>query len=300
LKRLLSALTLSVLVSFPAAAAPIRTFVSSSGSDLNPCTVSSPCATIGHAVVNTAASGEVVILTSGAYDGTFTIDHSLKIYPAPGVMATIIGSGTTAVEIDGKDIIVTIRGLAITTNGAMCGIHIRTAGSVFVDDMTFDGNGAVGGGTSAIFCGSGELMVNNSRMRNGFRGVEVNPLAFQNVTIDHCLFEKLTGPAVHASNSCRVTVRDSVATHCYAAFNLVTLTSSVTELVVVNCLASYNQYGLIVGNGTVARLSRTTITNSTATGIQVGPTGTCYTFGNNEVHGNATNLTGALTAVSTM
>lgn len=299
MKRLPFLALASFLIPLALSAAPIRTYVSGTGNDLNPCTISSPCRTIGHAVINTAASGEVVVLTSGDYDGTFTIDHSLKIYPAPGVIATIIGSGSNAILIDGKDIVVTIRGLTITTNGAMGGINVRNAATVYIDDVTVDGNGPVGGGASAVFIGAGDAMVTNSRFRACFRGVEVNPVAWQNVTIDHCLFEKETGPAVHVSNTSRVTVRDSVLTHNYAAFNLGTLTSAVPELVVVNCLASYNQTGANVTNGTLARLTRTTFTNNTI-GIAVGPSATCYSFGNNEVHGNGTNVSGVVTSVPTM
>ena len=299
MNRALSLFLVSLFVSVVASAAPIRTFVSSSGSDLNPCTVASPCATIAHAVLNTATGGEVVILTSGGYDGSFTIDHSLKIYPAPGVVASIIGSAGNAITVDGQGVIVTIKGLYITTNGAMGGISIKNAAQVFIDDVTVDGNGPIGGGGAAIFVGAGDVMVTHCRMRNTFRGVETNPIAFQNITVDHCLFEKMTGPAVHVSNSSRVTVRDSVLTHCYAAFNMGTLTSSMPELVVVNCLASYNQYGAIIGSGAMARFTRTTITNN-GTGIQVAAGSTCFSYGNNEVSANGTNLVGVLTPVSMM
>src|SRR6187401_2596973 len=59
-----------------------RTFVSTSGSDANPCTRTDPCRNFQAAIANTLAGGEVVALDSGGY-GTFTVDKSLTIAGAP-------------------------------------------------------------------------------------------------------------------------------------------------------------------------------------------------------------------------
>src|SRR5688572_6672741 len=64
-----------------------RTFVSTTGSDANPCTNTQPCRNFAAAIAKTNAGGEVVALSSGGY-GPFTIDKSVTV-SAVGVYAGI-------------------------------------------------------------------------------------------------------------------------------------------------------------------------------------------------------------------
>ena len=72
------ALSLMAFATFAAAQASggVNYFVSPSGSDSNPCTQNSPCATPDYAVNNKAAAGDTVQVAAGTYDygscgGTF-------------------------------------------------------------------------------------------------------------------------------------------------------------------------------------------------------------------------------------
>src|SRR5258708_319400 len=56
----------------------IRTFVSTAGSDSNPCSITQPCRHFSAAVAATAVGGEVDALDPGAY-GSFTIGHAITI-----------------------------------------------------------------------------------------------------------------------------------------------------------------------------------------------------------------------------
>ena len=56
----------------------IRTFVSTAGSDSNPCSLASPCRHFSAAVAATAVGGEVDALDPGAY-GSFTISQAITI-----------------------------------------------------------------------------------------------------------------------------------------------------------------------------------------------------------------------------
>src|SRR3984957_6944088 len=89
----LFALLATALVCFlptaPVQAQSIRTFVSTTGSDTNPCSITAPCRHFSAAVAVTSAGGEVDALDPGGY-GSFTITQSVTIegqgwsYVAPG------------------------------------------------------------------------------------------------------------------------------------------------------------------------------------------------------------------------
>ena len=72
---------LALAVTLPvvsAQAQSIRTFVSTAGSDSNPCTITQPCRHFQAAVNATAVGGEVDALDAGAY-GSFTISQAITI-----------------------------------------------------------------------------------------------------------------------------------------------------------------------------------------------------------------------------
>src|SRR5215813_14752506 len=68
----------SLLVATPANAQSIRTFVSTAGSDSNPCSLTAPCRHFSTAVAATSPGGEVDALDAGAY-GSFIIDRPITI-----------------------------------------------------------------------------------------------------------------------------------------------------------------------------------------------------------------------------
>src|ERR1700760_744389 len=61
-----------------AQAQALRTFVSGTGSDSNPCTLALPCRTFQYAHDNTAAGGEIDVLTPGGY-GPLTISKAISV-----------------------------------------------------------------------------------------------------------------------------------------------------------------------------------------------------------------------------
>src|SRR5258708_14267360 len=74
-----AALALAVtLPAVPAQAQSIRTFVSTAGSDSNPCSLTQPCRHFSAAVAATAVGGEVDALDPGAY-GSFPILPAITI-----------------------------------------------------------------------------------------------------------------------------------------------------------------------------------------------------------------------------
>jgi hypothetical protein len=142
----LLATTIATLSASPAAAATSqRTFVASTGIDVNPCSLSQPCRTFARALTQTNAGGEIVVLDSAGY-GPVTIAKAVSIVAAPGAHAGITASSGDAITVNAPDATVVLRGLSITGQGATNGIHyIETTSSAFgrqsllVEDCTIQG-----------------------------------------------------------------------------------------------------------------------------------------------------------------
>ena len=103
LPSVLLATALAIALPAQAAGSLTRTFVSSAGSDSNPCTISQPCATFATAYAATAAKGIVTALDPGKY-GPLTIFGAVTIdgngwasitAPAGGNGITINAGSTT-------------------------------------------------------------------------------------------------------------------------------------------------------------------------------------------------------------
>src|SRR5262249_1321500 len=90
------------------------TFVSRTGSDANPCTQASPCATFERAVSQTTEFGMIRCLDSGNFaPGTFLIDRSLTI-DCTGI-GGLLGGGVLLAN--NANLQVTLRGLIIDGRG---------------------------------------------------------------------------------------------------------------------------------------------------------------------------------------
>ena len=99
----LALLTITLSLTLPAHAALTRTFVSSAGSDSNPCTITQPCSSFAHAYTLTAANGIVAALDPGKY-GPLTITGPVTINGNgwAAVTAPAAGNGFTINAVSGN------------------------------------------------------------------------------------------------------------------------------------------------------------------------------------------------------
>ena len=101
-----------------------RTFVASTGTDANPCSLALPCRSFGAAIAQTSDRGEIIVLDSAGY-GRVTITKSVTIAAPSGVYAGIsVFSGTDGVTIDSPGVVVELRGLTINGQGGNRGINL--------------------------------------------------------------------------------------------------------------------------------------------------------------------------------
>jgi hypothetical protein len=136
--------TLALAVMLPAmpanAQGAIRTFVSTTGSDSNPCTITQLCRHFSAAIGATAAGGEVDALEPGAY-GSFSINKAI----------TIEGQGWSYV--------------APPPDGQAIFIAAGANDDVYLSGLSLNGVG-VASATGILFLSGASLNIQDSKIRN--------------------------------------------------------------------------------------------------------------------------------------
>ena len=167
-----------------AAVSPQRTFVSTSGSDANPCSLSLPCRTFGAAITAAVSNGEVIVLDSGGY-GPVVINKSIDIIAPTGVYAGIAASAGTGIQIVSPAQNVAIRGVAVNGLGTgQFGIDVQFGANITVErcriaNFTQDG---------LRFASAATLSLKDSEIRdNGGNGLTITTgnHVFERVTLRH-------------------------------------------------------------------------------------------------------------------
>jgi hypothetical protein len=186
---LLSAAILA-LCAIPADAASNRTFVSGTGSDSNPCSRTSPCASFQEALGKTAAGGEVDCLDPGDFGGAsqgVTISQSVSIVcdgvsnggiinNSGSAAITINGTSGTVVYLSGLD----LNGMETTGNG---GVVVNSGSAVYIVHCTIRGFGIDGVYVRSSTNPTRVFIKDSIIVNNNNDGVYVNGSGTTNVVI---------------------------------------------------------------------------------------------------------------------
>jgi hypothetical protein len=298
----IAALTLSL----PAAAAPLtRTFVSSAGSDGNPCTITQPCATFAVAYAAVAANGIVAALDPGRY-GPLTITGPVTI-DGNGWAAITAPSDVTAAGIlitAGPSDNVILRGLVV--DGAdqpnTFGIRFRTGGSLAVNDCVVRNVTLTGLDFASSATTPQQLVVSNSYFISTLTGISINANGSGAITASVDRTRLSGGPqgglVVGASSTGVATVAatDVVSVGNQSGFEVATSSSSVATLTVTRSQAVGNETGVLVnGSHATIFLAQSTVTGSTF-GFQASAGGVINSYLDNFI--TDTGNIGMLTQVS--
>lgn len=303
-KLILIASAILIFTAASAMAQNTRVFVADSGDDANLCTKTAQCRTITKALSVVDDGGEVIITESGSYD-TFSISKSVTVAAEPGVNAGIVSSGQFAIVIGQQGTVdtVTIRNLNIRNSlnpSGTQGIYNIGGTLLFVDGCTFTGfgSGILTSGNKA-----GKTFVSDSSFRKNGAGFVTNPLTGEGsliILIDSCKFEH-NDYGVYLGAKTYATISNSVVSDSiFYGILISSLKTFRSEILIDNCLLTGNNTGLgLLGNGIpIARLSRSTISQNTAYGMLLGIGSALYSFQNNVISGNLTDVGGNLTPVS--
>jgi hypothetical protein len=157
-----------------AAGSAPRAFVSTTGSDANPCSAAQPCRSFNQALTVVEPGGEIVVQDSGGYSTAFTITQSVTI-DASGFNASVISTSATdlcTINAGASDRVV-LRGISF--HGANLGasaINVAQVGSLYVEHCTiteFSGFGSAG----IAMLNGGNLFVTDTDLRKCFFGLVV-------------------------------------------------------------------------------------------------------------------------------
>lgn len=266
-----------------------RSAVSLTGADSNPCTTTQPCRSFTAAINATSPGGDIIALDSGGY-GPFAISKSISVAGAPGIHAAITASSGSAININGgASDTVMLRNLVLIGSGATEGLSIASAGSVNLSDMTISGftqNGVDETSSIAV------VTLDKCRiMGNG--NIAVNVGSTTKTVITHSEFVG-NSTGLYLSGSGKMTVSGCILARNAVGVDSSGLTSDMfveDSALVDNSVAAWA--GSVNGAG-VLRLSNNVIYGN-GIGVQTVAGGTVYTYGNNAIDFNDTNVDASTT-----
>ncbi|MBZ5595465.1 MAG: hypothetical protein LAP39_24745 [Acidobacteriia bacterium] len=185
-----------------------RTFVATSGSDANDCSVSDPCRTFTAALAATASGGEIVVVNSGGY-GPVSITQPVTISAIGGVASitqTTPAANAITINIASGTGTVTLIGLGLHGGGTgNDGIKVTKVGALRLFNLSIEGFANDG----VEFGFAGQLAIYDSNINdNAVNGLEVT--AAGSVFVHNTGFNGNTTAGVAASDG-TVSVADSYA-----------------------------------------------------------------------------------------
>ena len=193
-------LTLALGPTTEAVAAAQRTFVASTGSDANVCSLAFPCRSFGVAIAQTLPGGEVIVLDSAGY-GPAMIAQPVSIIAPPGIYAGISVTTGTGLDVNVASGNVALRGLTINSLGGTTGIAFGSGSALYVDNVTV--SNFPGAGLAASLGGSGSVFVTRSTFHDNGTGAAFGASAGTvTVAIDGSLFAR-NGTGVVLPGRCR-------------------------------------------------------------------------------------------------
>jgi hypothetical protein len=281
-------------------------FVSSTGSDGNPCTAASPCATLSQALSTTISGGQISCLDATAItefnfqptpNSSFTIDCT-------GVVATsTVGTTGAMLQLANSDQVVKIRNLTFNgqTSGGGGAIEVRGSGTLIIENCVFEN---FANGTALEIDpsdGAVNLVIINSRISNNAAGVLIRPLVIGgginmkpsvNATFDHVTVAQNSGGGIHTDSSdgpITVDIADStISDNASNGFNVTSGTGPHNNMVNIirTTIANNGLVGIQSGGSNAAVLLNASTLDSNTNGATDALTGArIVSYGNNQIIG---------------
>ena len=278
------------------AAGLFRTYVSGTGSDVNPCTLAAPCRLLPAALAVVSDGGEIWILSSADFNtGQVNITKSVSIVAIPGVVGSVAATGgDIALFINGANIKVGLRNLAIVASGAAShGVLFRQGAELNVQDCEIANLGI---GILSYAAGS-KVVVKDTVLRDngvGFYADGSTVAVLDGVQIrGNQSFGAFLAGGAHATVSNSILSNNASGAYVFSG-------RSPTELVVTRSVVTGNKNGLSVHafslqTGSLVSDGNVVTNNDIAFAFPAGGYGvTIYTRQNNTVQYNGTNVSGGV------
>jgi hypothetical protein len=141
-----------------------RSWVSSFGSDANPCSRTAPCKTFAGALAQTVAGGEIDVLDPGSY-GPVTISQAVTIDGGGQIASVLVSSGNGVVVQAGPNDVVILRNLQVNGIGAGAnGIRFLSGKNLSIENCVIFG--FVQNGVSINLSAAGTAHIVDSVIKN--------------------------------------------------------------------------------------------------------------------------------------
>ncbi len=288
-----------------------RTFVSGSGSDSNPCTLSFPCRQFSSALANTLPGGELLVLDSAGY-GPLTITKAVAIVVPSGVYAGVSVFSGVGISVNaGAGNKVTLRGLTVTGLGGTIGISFASGDALYLDNVTVSGFGGGSAIDASVGSAASALFIRDSAIRDNAIGLHTATTSGSlTLKVERSVFERNgTGASIggnargsihgstfaagatgltagSAGQTAKVALRDCTISDNSAAGAALSLSGTTTTVTIVSSLVAGNALGIQSTNsGNIVYSSDNTITRNT-TGVQAAASGTIVSGGDNRLVDN--------------
>ena len=305
----LTLLAATLALVLPAQASLTRTFVSSAGSDANPCTIPQPCATFAHAYSVTAAGGIVAALDPGKY-GPLTITGPITINGNGWAAITAPAAGNGITVSAGASDKVALTGLEIDGAGAgYNGIVLNSGGSLTVTNCTlqnfaWDGNNSNTGNGILMQPTTGTLTFTitkttlSSNYLNGIIYLPPSGSPSANGVIDDVVADAngsgiFINMLLTSGGSTVVTISNSILSNSGNGFVAFAQAGGGTIKVSIdNISASGNDNHAIDARQTVNVLLGRSVITGNFIGVfnATSPGNTIYTYGDNRINLNGTDI----------
>jgi len=272
LKLLICAALLLALQVSASHAQATRTWVSGVGDDVNPCSRTAPCKTFAGAISKTATGGEIDVLDPGGF-GTVTITKALTIDGGGGQAASVLASGTNAIVVQAGAGNAILRNLSINGAGTgLSGITFNSGAALIVENCAIFGfvSNAVVVSTTT---GTNHVAILNSRLSNNNQGgIQV----------------KITG------GTTTVSVTDVKATNNNFGIGVDTTGGGTASLIMDRATINENTTGIqALGANTTVLINNSTIVHN-VTGLNITAPAGVFSYVNNPINQNTTNIVGTL------
>jgi hypothetical protein len=291
---LLSAVTVvATIASSGAYAVSNRTFVSGTGSDSNPCSLSAPCRSFAVAVTQTSPGGEIAVLDTAGY-GAVTITQAVSIVNEEGVEAGItVTSGDGITITAGASDVINLRGLTIVGAGGNNGITFTSGGALNIQNCVIRGFG--NDGLNLVPTNSADINVSTTIVSGNDTGINLSPsgtninvtASFEQVQVIHNSGDGVNIFANLMTGSLRALAADSLASgnHFNGFASVSAAGKAVATLTLTGSKAANNDTGVQVGSSAVVFLNGSTISGNSSHGFFIagGSNGVINSYGNNAI-----------------
>jgi hypothetical protein len=268
-------------------------WISSTGSDSNPCTAALPCATFNTASGGLTAGGQISCLDSpGPIGSSLEVTTSLTIDCAGVYVVNFPNLG--AFQLQAANQIVKIRNLTITgAAGGYPAIKVTGGGTLILENCVLDN--LPGTALDIEPNGPFNLIIKNTRISNSSAGILIKPQTGGSVaaTFDGVTIAENTGGGLKTDTTngpVRVDISNStISNNAGNGLNAVSGAGGANMLNLKNDVIAGNGTAGVQANGSnAAALVDMTLLDSNASGAtSIVAGGRVLTYGNNHIVGSA-------------